>query len=140
MIVKKVILLSVIFVLPLLLAACQPSVDEAKADFCEDLGEFGIALAQYRQINETSTKDDLQKAQSDVEKTWADLQKSAETLGEVQTDSVEDAYGDLQKGVNDIPDDATLGDAELMVKQGVLSTLEEVLRISTTTCTYGQGQ
>jgi hypothetical protein len=122
------------------LAACQPSIDEAKAAFCEDLGEFGVTVAQFRQINETSTKDDLQNALSEVEKTWGNLQKSAETLGEVQTDSVEDAYNDLQKSVNDIPDDATLAEAEVMVKGSALSTLEEVLQISTTTCTYGQGQ
>ena len=67
---KKVFLLSVIIGLALLVAACQPTVDEAKANFCEDLGEFGVAVAQFRQINETSTKDDLQNAQSEVAKTW----------------------------------------------------------------------
>ena len=135
---KRVILLSAVLVISLLLAACQPSVDEAKADFCEDLGEFGVAVAQFRGINENSTKDEARQALSDVEKTWSNLKSSAATLGEVKVDSIEGAYNDLEKSVNDIPDDATLADAEGMVKQNVLSTLQEVLQISTTTCTYGQ--
>ena len=137
---KKAILLSLIFVLSLLLLACQPTVDEAKAAFCEDLGEFGVAVAQLRQVNETSTKADLQNAVSEVEKTLSNLQDSAATLGQVQISSVEDSFEDLQNGVQDIPDDTTLAAAEVMVKGGALATLEEVLQIFNTTCTYGQGQ
>ncbi len=68
------------------------------------------------------------------------MQKSAETLGEVQVDNIEDANNDLEKSVNGIPDDTTLAAAEAMVKGSALSTLEEVLRVSNTTCTYPQSQ
>jgi hypothetical protein len=95
-------------------------------------------VAGFRRINENSTKDEARQALSDVENTWANLQKSASTLEGVQIDSIEGAYNDLEKSVNDIPGDAALADAESMVKQSALSTLEEVLKISTTTCAYGQ--
>ena len=135
---KKITLLSAIFVLSLLVAACQPSVDEAKADFCSDLGEFGQALVGFRQLNPASTKDDLNKAESDVQKAWDNLQSSASTLKDVQTSSVQDAFETLKKDIGDIPDDTTLADTELMIKDDVVSTMGETLQIFSTTCTYGQ--
>ena len=130
-----------ILVLSLLLAAaCQPTVDEAKADFCQNLGDFAQAQVQFRQLNATSTKDDLEEAASVLEEAWENLVESAADLSEAQVGGVEDALEDLRRNIDDIPDDATLAEAELMIKQDILSTMSETVQIFSTTCTYGQGQ
>ena len=59
--VRKTVPFSVL-VLPLLplLDACGSAVNEAKAGFCEALGEFGKAVASYRQIDMGSTAEKLE--------------------------------------------------------------------------------
>ena len=137
---KKIILLCTIFVLSLVLAACQPSVDQAKADFCDDLGTFAQSVGEYRSLGPNSSVDDFQDAQKDVEKAWNDLQSSAQTLGSVQTDSLQNAYSDLQKDVSNISGDTNIADALTQVQQDALATLQEANQILTTTCSYGQSQ
>jgi hypothetical protein len=105
---KNILYLSLTIVLLLSLAGCgQPSVDQAKANFCQDLGEFGTAVVNLRQIDSSSTKQELQDAANAAQKAWGDLKSSAGTLQNVQVDGVESAINDLQKSVDDIPDDAT---------------------------------
>jgi len=134
---KNILFLSLTVVLLLSLAGCgQPSVDQAKADFCQDLGEFGTAVASLRQLDGSSTKQDLQDATNAVDKAWGDLKSSAGTLQNVQVDGVESAVNDLQKSVNDIPDDATLDQGLVGVRGATVNTLAETLQIATTTCTY----
>ena len=137
---KKKVLLSTIFVLSLLVAACQPSVDQAKADFCESLGEFAQAQLQFRQLNATSTKGDLNQAGSDLQRAWDDVKGSASDVAEAQLSGVEDALQTLQNDIGDIPDDATLAESEVTIKQDILNTAAETVQIMNTTCTYGQEQ
>jgi hypothetical protein len=134
---KNILFLSLTAVLLLSLAGCgQPSVDQAKANFCQDLGEFGTAVAGLRQLDGASTKQDLQDATNSVQKAWGDLQKSAGTLKDVQVDGVQDAVNDMQQSVNDIPDDATLEAGLADVRGAVVNTLAEVHQIASTTCSY----
>ena len=138
---KNILYLSLTVVLLLSLAGCgQPSVDQAKANFCQDLGEFGTAVVGLRQINPTSTKQELQDATNAVQNAWGDLKSSAETLQNVQVDGVEAAVNDLQKSVDDIPDDATLADGLVAVQQAALATAAEVVRTTNTVCSYPQEQ
>ena len=78
---KNILYLSLAIVLLLSLAGCgQPSVDQAKANFCQDLGEFGTAVVNLRQIDPTSTKQELQDATNGVQKAWGDLKSSASKM------------------------------------------------------------
>jgi len=137
---KKSILMIAILALSLVLAACQPSVDQAKADYCENVGGFAQALAQFRTLNATSTKGDAQQAVSDLERAWENLQSSAGDLAEAQVDGVENALQDLRNSIQDIPDDSTLAESELAVKQATVATMAETVQIFVTTCTYGQSE
>jgi hypothetical protein len=126
-------------VLLLLLAGCgQPSVDQAKANFCQDLGEFGTAVVNLRQIDSSSTKQELQDAANAAQQAWGDLKSSAGTLQNVQVDGVESAINDLQKSVDDIPDDATLEQSLVAVRGAALATMAEVVKITNTVCSYAQ--
>ena len=137
---KKIVLLSAIFVLSLLVAACQPVIDEQKSDFCQNLGEFAQAQVQFRQLDANSTKDDLEDAVSDLERAWDNLADSTEDLAEAQVRGVEEALEDLRRDIDNIPDGSTLAEAEVMIKQDVVSTMAETLQIFRTDCTYGQDQ
>ena len=138
---KNILYLSLAVVLLLSLAGCgQPSVDQAKANFCQDLGEFGTAVVNLRQIDASSTKQELQDAVSDAQKAWDDLKNSAGTLQNVQVDGVEAAVNDLQKSVDDIPDDATLEQGLVAVQQAALATAAEVVKTTNTVCSYPQEQ
>ena len=137
---KKMILLSAIFVLSLLVAACQPAVDEQKEDFCKNLGDFAQAQVEFRKINATSSKNDLEEAAQDVQRAFENLAESAADVQEAQLRAVEDALESLKRDIEDIPDDVdSLEDVdELTIKQDVLSTMAETVQIMTTVCTYGQ--
>ena len=138
---KKIILLSAIFVLSLVLAACQPVVDEKKADFCRNVGDFAQAQVQFRQLNASSSKRDAEEAVSDLQRDFENLVQSGADVKEAQLKEVEDALENLKRDIKDIPDDAeNIAEAELMIKQDVLNTVAETVQIMTTNCTYGQEQ
>jgi hypothetical protein len=118
------------------LAGCQPTVDEAKADFCKDLGEFAVAVQALRQIDETSPKQELDDAVDVARKALDELRGSAETLAEVQTDEIESAVNDLQSYSDSIPGDDTVGEAAADVKAATADTMAYALDIATTVCTY----
>ncbi len=135
---NKRILISTIFIVSLLLAGCQESIDDAKADFCTDLGTFAQALAEFRAIDATSTTDDLNNAVSDVENAWNDLKSSASNLEDIQVDDAQGAFQTLKDDISNISGDSSLADAEVQIKQDVVAALSEVVDIFTTSCTYGQ--
>lgn len=135
---KKLILIPILTVLLLLLAACQPSIDQAKANYCESLGNFAEAIANVRQIDENSTVDELKQAQQAVGEAWSALANSAGNLADAQFNEMEQAYRELERTVNDIPDDATVAEALEAVRLASLNTLAQYADIASTTCVYGQ--
>ncbi len=138
---KSILYLSLTVVLLLSLAGCgQPSVDQAKANFCQDLGEFGTAVVNLRQIDSSSTKQEAQDAVNDARRAWDDLKNSAGSLQNVQVDGVEAAVNDLQRSVDDIPDDATLEQSLAAVRGAALATAAEIVQITNTVCSYPQEQ
>jgi tetrahydromethanopterin S-methyltransferase subunit F len=138
---KNILYLSLTVVLLLSIAGCgQPSVDQAKANFCQDLGEFATAVVNLRQIDSSSTKQELQDAFSAAQRAWDDLKNSAGSLQNAQVDGVEAAVNDLQRSIDDIPDDATLEQGLVAVRGASLATLAEIVKITNTTCSYPQEQ
>jgi hypothetical protein len=134
---KRVFIFGVLAI-AMVLAGCQPSIDTAKSDFCDDLGTFALAVGAYRSLGPTSSVDDFQSAQEDVDTAWNDVQSSAQTLQNVQIDSLQSAYSDLQKDVSNISGDTSIADAVPQIRQDALATLGESVKILTTTCSYGQ--
>ena len=131
---KQVLLLGVAVLLLLPLASCRTRVDSAKEDFCTDLDAFRQSLASLREIGVGSTKEDLQDTVKDTQTAWSDLKDSASKLEGVQLDAVEDAFGDLQDSIQDIPDDASLAEKLAQVREAVAATLGEIEQIATTEC------
>jgi ElaB/YqjD/DUF883 family membrane-anchored ribosome-binding protein len=134
--VTKPIALAIAAIVVLAVSGCQPTVDEAKADFCQDLGDFGAAVVTLRHIDETSTREEVQTAIDGAHDALGELQSSAETLSGVQTDEIQSAVEELQDYVQDIPDETTLGDAAVGVRAATVDTLAATLETAVTDCTY----
>jgi peptidoglycan hydrolase CwlO-like protein len=135
---KNILFLSLTIVLLLSLGACGSSVDKAKEDFCQDVGDVGQAAIDLRQINLTSSKGDLQDAVNDLEKALGNLESSAQNLGEAKVDGLKDAVGDLKDTLSDLPDGDFSAEELVDAKGAVIETMAEVQQISITVCSYPQ--
>jgi hypothetical protein len=130
------IVLAVAAILLLISLGRPPSVSEATADVCEDLGAYGRALADLRAIDENSTVADLQAAGSAVQESWLVLQDSVATMREAQRAELETTYGVLQGNIASIPDDATLTQALAGFRLAILDALVSFVDVTSTTCEF----
>jgi hypothetical protein len=136
--VTKPIALAALAALLLATAACQPSVDEAKAAFCADLAAYGQAVAGLKAIGPTSTVQQAKDSLKAVEQAHGNLAQSASGLKGAQADALEQEFKNLQKAITDIPNDATLAQAQATVKGATVSALAAYVDVTTTACLYGQ--
>lgn len=137
---KKTGLFILLALLLLVLAGCgQPSVDEAKADFCQDLGAFGTSVGALGSIDITSSKDELQDTISGVESSLSDLVDSVKTLKDVDVDAVQGIISDLKDSVGEVSDQGILEGDLAEIKGAALNALAEIQEIFNTTCnSYAQ--
>jgi tetratricopeptide (TPR) repeat protein len=138
-IVKKGIMVTAASLLLLVLAGCV-SIDRAQANYCQALGDYGRAVANLRHIDANSTTEELQDALQEVSRAWDDLAKSAGRLADAQYRELEQAQKDLERMIEDIPDDATLVEAQVSVRLATLETLARYVDIASTTCIYPDGR
>ena len=101
---KKIVLLSAILVLSLFLSACQSGeeVDEATADSCAKLGDFGTRLTEFGQelsqfdsAEEAAADEGVQQAMADMQQALGEFQDGAPT--EMNADELEAAADDLER-------------------------------------------
>ena len=106
---KKTILMISIFVLSLLLlTACQSSgeVDEATADSCAKLGDFGTRLTEFGQELSQFDSPDAAAADEGLNEAMAGMQQAladfkAATPADKDTDALEDAADELDRAFRD---------------------------------------
>ncbi len=92
----------------LVLAGCQPTVGDAKAEFCKSLKAVGTAVDGVKALTPTSTVEEVQTATKALEDSWTAMKKSAETLKEVQLQETEAAYNEMVSSVKGISDQASV--------------------------------
>ena len=105
---KKIVLLSAILVLSLFLTACQSGeeVDEATADSCAKLGDFGTRLTEFGQeltqfdsAEEAAADEGMQQAMANMDQAMEDFKASAPT--EMNQDELEAAADELERAFRD---------------------------------------
>lgn len=101
--------------IPVMAACGTPSVEDAEANLCQDLNEFGGALSSLAQLNAQSTVKELETAKQDVVKAYQAVQSSADTVEAARVDNLETAYNDFDKTVGSISGRDTLGEAAATV-------------------------
>jgi hypothetical protein len=111
-------------------------LSRAEANYCANLATYGQAVAGLRSIDQNSTVDDLQNALKGVQNSWQDLRQSGQALRQARLDVVENSFNELEKTINNIPDDATLAQARTQVYQSALAGVADVLETQKLVCTY----
>ena len=95
-----------------MLASCaQPSVSDVQATYCQGLANLELAVVNFQSLSAESTVKDLKQAQEQVRSAFAAVKQAASTLEDAKVEQLEQSQQNLEKAVNDIPDDATLAEA-----------------------------
>lgn len=118
----------------LVLAGCQPTVGDAKTEFCNSLKAVGTAVDGVKALTPASTVEEAQTATKALEDSWATMKKSAETLKEVQIEETEAAYNEMVKSVKGISDQATVAQAVTGVQAAATKFDLAFKAINTTVC------
>ncbi len=131
---KKIPLL-VAFVATLFLAACQqPTVGDAKTQFCDSLKALTTAVDNVQALGPTSTVDEAKAAGEQLETAWAGVQTASEQLTEVQMDETQAAYDEMSGAVKGISDESTLAGAVGTIQGAATKFKAATAVINTTVC------
>lgn len=120
--------------LMLILWGRPPSVSEATADYCADVGDYARALLELRTIDENSTIDELGAAGTAVRNSLEALRSSGADLVNARITSLEESQDILQVTISSIPNEATLAQAGAELRLATLNALADVVDVMTTTC------
>ena len=92
------------------------STENATIQLCNDLAELEAALQDVREIDETSTVDELEAAQEDVQVVLQDIRSSAEDVAQARVDDLSDAYAGLQDAIAGVEGEETIGEAQASIQ------------------------
>ena len=95
-------------------------------------------MVSVREIDQNSTVGELKETERVASSAWDTLTQAAGTLRDAKFTELEQAFGNLEGIINDIPDDATLAEAQEKVRLAILETTAQYADIATTVCVYGQ--
>ena len=122
------------------LSACTPNVDQAKANFCKDLGAYAKAVAAVGALGADSTVDDLNKAVKAENAAYNKLDKAANRLSAAQAAAMKKVDATFAKTYDNIKGSEKLGDAAATVEQATAVVLDNYSDIASTTCVYGASE
>ena len=106
---KIIFLLGIPF---LMLASCaQTSVSDAQAAYCQELANLELAIVNFQGLSADSTVKDLKQAQEQVRSAFTAVKQAASNLEDAKVEQLEQSQQNLEKAVNDVPDDSTLATA-----------------------------
>jgi hypothetical protein len=99
-------------VLALLLSACddEPTQEEAEDQFCSDVGDFLAALGELRDVDSDTPIDELEDANDELRATIDDISDDA-TLGEA-LDQIDTAVEDFSVELSQVLNDVNCGSGQ----------------------------
>lgn len=121
----------ILFVALVLILACagagcvQPSEKEAEAQLCQDLGELGAALENMENTTLRSSVGDIRDGRDQVQSAMEKVRGSAAEVANIRLDRLNAAYEDLDRAVQDLPDDATVPEAIQTIRPYVQAVRDE---------------
>jgi ElaB/YqjD/DUF883 family membrane-anchored ribosome-binding protein len=121
----------ILFVALVLILACagagcvQPSEEEAEAQLCQDLGELGAALEGMENTSLRSSVGDIRDGRDQVQSAMEKVRDSAGQVANIRLDKLNAAYEDLDRAVQDLPDDATVPEAIQTIRPYVQAVRDE---------------
>ena len=111
-------------------------VQEANTEFCEDLREYGTALAGLASLDPTvATKEEFEDAADEVKSARGDLAESRAELVSAELDNLETQADDLDGALADAPDDAVIADVVTAAQTQVAEVQLSAAAVDTAVCT-----
>jgi hypothetical protein len=85
--------------------------EEAKAEFCESLGELSTTVQSYEGLDPaTATNDELEAAADDIEEAWDDVIDQGYDWVYAYDNELTEAYNDLYWAVDGLDGDNTISE------------------------------
>ena len=124
------------------LVACgdddDDDVGEANSAFCDDLAEYGTAVADLAALDPaTATKSDYDSAADDVRSTREDMVESAADLSEAEWANLETQVDTLRDQLQDAPDDQAVQSILDAAKPQAATVQASIATLNTAVCTAG---
>jgi hypothetical protein len=115
----------------LVLAACEDEPTEAEANerFCDSVGDLVAAFRNLEDLDRDSTIDEFQDERDAVAASWDAMIDSAAGVADVRLDELNDARDDLQAAIDDVSDEATLGEALDSVDDEIANVTSELSQV-----------
>lgn len=132
---KSRIAISILLLSMFAVTGCvSKSLEEAQVDFCQALVAYGEAVRELQNVNASTTVEELQSARDNVADARDAVWDAAGGLREARIRSAESAWENTQEAINDIPGDATLGEAAATIRGQAAILATELERIGNRSC------
>ena len=119
---KFLALVLVIPVVVLVALACSDDDDDgsaeldAEAQLCADLATLQSADAAFDTLSSASTIEDVQAANDAYSEALDDVVSSANDLGEIRAQPIEDAYASLDSAIDDLDGSTNIADGLVAIE------------------------
>jgi hypothetical protein len=107
----------------------EPTEAEANEQFCDSAGDLIAALRNLRDLDRNSTVEEFQDARDQVATSYDAMIQAAADVAEVRLDELAEARDDLQAAIDDVPEDAMLGEALGAVDDEVDNVTSELSQV-----------
>ena len=139
---RRLLMFGVLGLAAAALVACgdddDDDVGEANAAFCDDLAEYGTAVADLAALDPaTATKSDYDSAADDVRSTREDMVESAADLSEAEWANLETQVDTLRDQLQDAPDDQAVQSILDAAKPQAATVQASIATLNTAVCTAG---
>jgi hypothetical protein len=106
-------------ILTLALAGCgsTASTTDTSAALCTEMAQMQTALTTLKDTTKTTTVDAFKQASAQVKTEFDQVKTAAGTNYAAELAELNTAYNTLAQGINSIPADATLAEAQLSLKE-----------------------
>ena len=139
---RRLLMFGVLGLAAAALVACgdddDDDVGEANSAFCDDLAEYGTAVADLAALDPaTATKSDYDSAADDVRSTREDMVESAADLSEAEWANLETQVDTLRDQLQDAPDDQAVQSILDAAKPQAATVQASIATLNTAVCTAG---
>jgi hypothetical protein len=127
-------LFAVALAVALLAVACSTSVDEAEEAYCDSAQTWLDALGTVRALTPTSTGDEAREAVEVMNSAFDDLVAAAAEYSDARISEIQSATEAFEGTIDDIPDSATLIEADLARESAYVTLFATVRSTLDTQC------
>jgi len=107
----------------------EPTQAEANERFCDSVGDLSAALRNLRDLDSDTTVEEYQDERDQVTESYEAMIEAAASVVGLRLEDLEESRDDLQDALDDVPEDATLGEALEAVDDEVDNVARELSQV-----------